>query len=216
MYKCRLCPIKPGDLNWMAQKRLSGHVQTSRHVKAIEAKQKRAPKSIHVPKSVPSGSDGISDCRSTDAPLDQYADAYSSDSTASNFPTDPSGHSVVSDVSDQPAPEFDDSPPFEPDHSSPPGWTDSTGQRVYFSAGDIDANRDLLGNGRAPGNPVLGGNIQVYISDSHEDSRGHKQECSDPYAQGSAPALPQCDERHQGRQDRGATLINLVDVSDSD
>ncbi|KAJ7118420.1 hypothetical protein C8R43DRAFT_1099217 [Mycena crocata] len=158
LFKCRICPITVGD-HWMSTKRLKEHVPSKKHLnsrKIIAQRRKAARSSSRSPSAPTSAS-------TTEAPLcetqtatvdsDRLGDGtaapcmhvHSDGETATPCPHVHSPIQNTTDLSADPFVQFVPDPSASQDVPAPEefsrfGWTDSSGRRVFFSAGSEESD----------------------------------------------------------------------------
>ncbi|KAJ7798132.1 hypothetical protein B0H14DRAFT_3546008 [Mycena olivaceomarginata] len=121
----------------MSKKRMNDHATNKGHLKAKEEKERV--------KRHRTSSNRINHSQSNDV-LTDTAELHgeTSGSNCSHDPLTPNATILAANPIVEPIPDSEDPTPIEPVDFSRFGWTDSSGKRVYFSAGDADADRDLL------------------------------------------------------------------------
>ncbi|KAJ6621770.1 hypothetical protein B0H10DRAFT_1945050 [Mycena sp. CBHHK59/15] len=144
LFKCRICPIT-GD-PWMTTKRLKEHAKTKRHEKSQELKAK-SRKAAH--KCSSSGACPTAHaCKAGFPEPDATPSPTDAGQSCDGNPDLPNVHSPIEHTTDLSADPFVQ---FEPDltsseHGELPeefsrrGWTDPSGQRIFFSAGSEESD----------------------------------------------------------------------------
>ncbi|KAJ7017720.1 hypothetical protein C8F04DRAFT_1332361 [Mycena alexandri] len=137
LFKCRICPIKVGDKG-ILQRRLAEHMKSSRHTMARETREKQRT-ARHALREIPAPVNSLEDNQSV------FDDPINTEDIDNGSHSSPSPHTTIISVHPmvEPVPELEGSPQLN-EQIARLGWTDSTGQRVFFSAGDVGADRDPL------------------------------------------------------------------------
>ncbi|KAJ7315199.1 hypothetical protein DFH08DRAFT_820801 [Mycena albidolilacea] len=121
----------------MSKKRMNDHAKNKGHLKAKEEKERV--------KRHRTSRNRMNHSQSNDVPTDTAElHGETSGSNCSHDPLTPNATVLAANPIVEPIPDSEDPTLIEPVDFSRFGWTDSSGKRVYFSAGDADADRDLL------------------------------------------------------------------------
>ncbi|KAJ7069017.1 hypothetical protein B0H15DRAFT_807270 [Mycena belliarum] len=160
LFKCRICPVKSVGSNWMPRNKLYSHAENKSHLRIRnERKLKSAAKASQIPSTSGSTLDGTAGSAAAASTLDAASTPHQPHQHCTHVHspnmTDLSPDPMVAksqalplefmpESRSPPAPRDNPNPPNKSQEFSDLGWTDATGRRVFFSAGDGSADQDPL------------------------------------------------------------------------